>query len=97
MGRRRKAKKVKAEAKRPLVRKSPRDPGGKVRDLEKRLAEALEQQTATSEILWAIAHTQTDAQPVFDTIVLSAARLCQAAMAVHTDFARSTPSVVIPS
>src|SRR5262245_13874160 len=41
MDRRAKPKKVKAEAKRPLARKSPEDPVGKVRDLEKRLAEAL--------------------------------------------------------
>jgi len=42
------------------------------------VSEALEQQTATSEILRAIAHTQTDVQPVFDTIVQSAAKLCKA-------------------
>jgi signal transduction histidine kinase len=44
------------------------------------VTEALEQQTATSEILRAIAQTQTDTQPVFDTIVLAAARLCDASV-----------------
>src|SRR5262245_11992180 len=42
------------------------------------LTEALEQQTATSEILQTIAQAQTDVQPVFDTIVRSAAQLCNA-------------------
>jgi signal transduction histidine kinase len=54
------------------------------RELEGRnkdLTDALEQQRATSEVLRAIAHTQTDAQPVFDTIVRSAARLCDAPVA----------------
>jgi GAF domain-containing protein/anti-sigma regulatory factor (Ser/Thr protein kinase) len=41
MGRRGKLAKGKAEAKRPLARTSAKDDGAKVRDLEKRLAEAL--------------------------------------------------------
>src|SRR5215470_12779556 len=51
-------------------------------DANKQLTETLEQQTATSKILRVILRSPTDVQPVFESTVESAARLCDAEIAL---------------
>ena len=48
------------------------------------LTEALEQQTATSEILRVISQSQRDVQPVFETIAANARKLCDADLGMRS-------------
>ena len=64
------------DAKRPRARKSPTNEASERHDLEKRLAESLEREKATGEILQVISQSPTEVQPVFETIVRNAVRLC---------------------
>jgi len=65
-------------AKRSKARPTPRPARARRSRPDERLGEALAQQEATSEILRVISQSPGDTEPVFEAIVRSAARLCDA-------------------
>src|SRR3974390_1791911 len=66
----------------PTARASTADLQDQLDRRTRELEEALQYQTATSEVLSIIRRSPADAQPVFDAIVQSAARLCGAIFGV---------------
>ncbi len=86
MRRRAKRAKTKAGTKHPRVAKALKAQPSGDRGLEKRLAEALDEQTATREILQVIGRSRSDVQPVFEAIVDSAVQLCGADVGNVTRF-----------
>jgi GAF domain-containing protein len=80
----RKLRSTRAKANR--IRKAPTDLEQQFESFRQELAEAREQQAATSEILRVISSSPTDVQPVFEMIVRSAVRLCNGAIGALNTF-----------
>jgi GAF domain-containing protein len=76
-----KPKPVTVAAGRPSARKSRPTSTPTASAFEQRLADALQREEATSEILRIIKQSPTDVQPVFDTIAAAALKLCDAGTA----------------
>jgi class 3 adenylate cyclase/putative methionine-R-sulfoxide reductase with GAF domain len=79
----------------------PHDQAGELAESRKQLAEALEQQTATSEVLRIIAASSGDLEPVFDAMLRNATQICSAEFASLFRFENGTPqrlaSLNVPS
>ncbi len=81
MDREAKSTKAKTGAKPPAAKPTRARVAGDKRTLDQRLADALAQQAATSEVLRVMAASPTDVQPVLDVVAQRAAALCRASFA----------------
>jgi class 3 adenylate cyclase len=84
-----------------VLSNEPQDQAGELAESRKQLAEALEQQTATSEVLRIIAASSGDLEPVFDAMLRNATQICSAEFASLFRFENGTPqqlaSLNVPS
>src|SRR6202165_3230056 len=89
-----KSAKAKIAPRRTVPRRSRQVDASTALQLKQRLAEALEQHAAISEILHVISASPSDVQPVLDAVAERAARLCEAPLArvllVDGDVLRAT-------